>query len=307
MDTEQPVTDSDIGSRLSNFFSPEPEAAAEVETDAPVSEQIEPEIQSESDDEQPSEQEDSSYVEIDLGDGEVVKGSEKLKQLVEAGKGFTPKTQELAQQRKAVDDKAQYLEAREVLSKALENEVGELKALEMELKKFESVDWAALYDANLGQAVQLRDRRDQLRQEMASKQQAIAQKAQQGQQILTQHAEKQWSLAVEGVKQRLGKVTPEEDIAMLQQVHALGFDQQEVKTKLADSRILQAIYKAAKWDALQAGKPVALKTAAKAPPVIKPGSNTQNTATAKDKSVRERLRKSGDYKDAARLLMSRIK
>jgi hypothetical protein len=142
---------------------------------------------------------------------------------------------------------------------------------------------------------------------MQAKQQAISQKAQQGQQILAQHAEKQWQFAVEGVRQRIGKVSPEEDAAMLAQVQALGFDSKEIKTKLADSRILQAIYKAAKWDALQAGKTAALKTAAKAPPVIKPGSNTQNTATVKDKIVRDRLRKSGDYKDAARLLMARMK
>jgi len=306
MDTEQPVTDSDINSRLSSYFGAPPEVAEAAEPDTP--EEAAPPPAEEAKDGETNEYEAEpadDLVEIELEDGEKYRVPPKLKDRVMADKDYTVKTQELATQRKAIEDKAQYLEAREKLSQALTEEMAEVQRLEYQRKQFEGLDWSALYNADPGQAMKLRDQRDELAREIQSKSAALQQKAQRGQQILSQHAEKQWEIAVQGVRERIGKVTPEEDAAMLDQVRALGFDATEIKSKLADARILQAIHKAAKWDALQKGKPGAVASAQKAPPVIKPGASQGTTATAKTQYVdlRKSLKKSGSIKDAAKLFM----
>lgn len=307
--TEQSAPDSDITSRLTAVFGgPAPEVAPEPEQPEPQIEAEQAEAAPDDTPDEPQEAEDPSLVEIDLGDGEVVRGPQKLKDAVERQRDYTVKTQELAVQRKAVEDKAQYVEAREKLISTVQDEIGEYKSLQAQHKQYETLDWDAIYSANPGQALKLRDQRDDLARQIAEKSQAIQQKAQQAQAMQQQHMDQQWKLAAEGARQRIGKFTADDDLAMAQQARALGFDDNEIKAKLADSRLLHALYKAAKWDALQAGKSAAVQTAQKAPPVLKPGAaNTNTQAVQKDKALRDRVKKSGNINDVARLLASRMR
>ena len=308
METEQPVTDSDIQGRMSSFFGGPPEVAPQPEAEPPEAQTAEP---AEADEAEPNEYEAEpadDLVEIELDDGEKYRVPPKLKDRVMADKDYTVKTQELAVQRKAIEDKAQYIEAREKLSEALRADMDEVQRLEYQRKQYEGLDWSALYNADPGNAMRLRDQRDELAREIQQKSATLQQKMQRGQEILSQHAEKQWEIAVEGAKQRIGKVTPAEDAAMLEQVRALGFDAAEIKSKLADSRILLAIHKAAKWDALQKAKPGAVATAQKAPPILKAGPVNPNASTdSREKALRQQVRKSGRVDDVARLLASRLR
>ena len=88
----------------------------------------------------------------------------------------------------------------------------------------------------------------------------------------------------------------------------LGYTDEEVAS-LNDPRLVVALHKAAQWDRLQANKPQATNKAGKAPPVTRPGSNTtaNNAAVAKQNALRARLKKSGDLKDVAALLESRMR
>jgi len=308
MSTEQPVKDSDIQGRMNSFFGGPPEVAAQPETETPEEPTATPEA---TDGEEPNEYEANpadDLVEIELDDGEKYRVPPSLKDRVMASKDYTVKTQELAVQRKSIEDKAQFVEAREKLSEALRDDMAEVQRLEYQRKQYEGLDWSALYNADPGQAMKLRDQRDELAREIQQKSGVLQQKVQRGQQILTQHAEKQWEIAVEGVRQRIGKVTQAEDAAMLDQVRELGFSAEEIKTKLADSRILQAIHKAAKWDALQRTKPGAVAQAQKAPPILKAGAVNPNAqANTRDKALRQQVKKTGNLNDVARLLASRIK
>ena len=300
MEVEQPTTDvdSDVESRLTAHFAAEAPEAAPKEADAKVDAEA-PEAEEES----APEPEEADLVDIELDDGEVYRGPAKLREAVERHKDYTQKTQELSALRKSVDDKAYFVEARETITAAVQEDIAEFKALEFQRKQFESLDWQALYNADPGQAMRLRDQRDDLQRQLQAKAGQIQQKSAQGQQILSAHTERQWQLAVEGAKQRIGKLTAEEDQAMHRQAQALGFTPEEFKSRLSDARILHAIHKAAKWDALQSGKPAAVQAAQKAPPVIKPGASAGPgaVAQAKYKDLRQSLKKSGSLKDAARL------
>ena len=70
---------------------------------------------------------------------------------------------------------------------------------------------------------------------------------------------------------------------------------------------MHALYKAAKWDALQAGKKAAVEKVSKAPPVVKPGANQGQRATSeqKYKQARQSLKKTGSVQDAVRAFMLR--
>lgn len=185
---------------------------------------------------------------------------------------MTRKTQEAATISELANDKLQFVEAREQFSAHVVQDIADLKAMQAQLKQYEGFDLASLYNSDPGTALKLRDQRDDLRREIAQREQAIGQKAQQLDNMRQAHEAKQWDLAVKGVKERIGSITPAEDMAMLKQAEVLGFSLKELRGRYADPRILQAIYKAAKHDAAQSGKTQALKTARQAPPVVKPGS-----------------------------------
>lgn len=303
MTTEQSPADSDIEGRLTSFYGGgEPEAAPEPEEAAEV---VEAQDETPEDDQQPEDEEDASLLEIDLGDGEIVKGPAKLKELAEAGKDYTVKTQRLASAVKAVEDRAYFVEAKEQLSGAVQSELAEYKALEIQLERYKGLDWSVLYDTNPGQALQLREQRDELTRTMQEKASAIQQKAAHMQQMTAKHRDNQWEMAVKGARERIGTLTPKEDAAMLDLVQSLQFTQDEVKTRLADARILEIVNMAAKWKALQSGKAGSIATAQKAPPVVKPGVSKGFGAQSqsKYKDARQALKKSGDLRDAARLFM----
>lgn len=200
-----------------------------------------------------------------------------------------------------------FAEAREALFGAIVQDVTEHHALAAQLKQYESLDWGALYNADPGNALRLRDQRDQLQRQIAEKAATIQTRAQQHQQMQSEHAQKQWSLAVDAVKSRIN-VTPADDAAMLKQVQSLGFSESELKSRFADPRFLHLVYKAAKYDAQASGakKPV---PSAKAPPVLKQGVGGQPGVAAAQayKAQRAALKKTGSVDDAARILAMRFK
>lgn len=243
--------------------TPEPEAAAEDES---------PE---QSDEEAPETEvsADGELVEIETDDGETYRVPLKLKESFLRRKDYTEKTQRLASLQEAAQDKAHYLEAREAVLGQVVGDVAEYRALQTEHARYASLDWQALYNADPGQALKLRDQRDQLEKQIQQKQHAIQAKSAQIEQATNTHSQQQWGFAVKGARDAIGSLTSADDNAMLKQVEKLGFSEKELKSRFADPRFLHAIYKAAKWDALQGGKVKALEAVRNAPPVIKPGSS----------------------------------
>lgn len=310
MTTEQPQDSAaDIQSRLEAAFTPEgqepaPIETAEVpETDAEIVEGLE-----ESDAEGAPEQESTDdLVEVQAEDGTAHKVPAALKDAFLRQADYTRKTQHAATLVQTAEDRIQYAEAREQFNSEILGEVGELRAMQQRLKEFEGIDTAALYGSDPGTALRIRDQREDLRRAVAEREQGIRAKAGRLQAMQEAHYSKQWDLAVEGVKKAIGHYTPGEDAAMLKQVEALGLTLKEVRGRYADPRILHAIYKAAKFDAIQANKGQAVKAAEAAPPVVKPGASKGPGVAAEQKyrDARAALKKSGSVDAAARLFLMR--
>ena len=298
MDTDNPDgPESAIAARLADALEPEaiePEAAIEAEPEQTEAEEPE-------DGEGQPAEEDTIDVEDD--DGVIHKVSAKLKDGILRRADYTRKTQQTANLAETAHDRLQYAEAREQMTGQLVQEIAEIRAMHAQLKQYDGVDLASMYSQDPGTAMRIRDQREDLRRQIQEREQQVGQKGRQLEAIAEQHFAKQWEMAVEGVKTRIGSYTPGEDAAMLKQVQALGLTAKEIRGRFADPRILHAIYKAAKWDTLQAGKGQAVQKAQAAPPVVKPGAVQGNVAAAKEKALRAQFKKSGDYRDAAKLLL----
>lgn len=276
MTTEQSSTDSvsaAIDAMDSKLFGPEesePEQQADTDTpeaaDGDTAEDIEAQADDTSTESEPTEQPNEPN------------DPKQLRALM------TRKTQEASSLAEAANDKLQFVEAREQFSAAVIQEIADLKAMQAQLKQFEGLDLSALYASDPGTALKLRDQRDDLRREIQQREQTIGRKAQQLEAMQEAHNAKQWDIAVKGVRDRIGAITQSDDVAMLRQADSLGFTIKEIRGRYADPRILHAIYKAAKYDAMQSGKDKALNTVRQAPPVVKPGS-TDPAMSAKMQSL----------------------
>lgn len=301
-DTPQPESEVSIESRLSAVFGTEeaelPEAApaesVQETTDEPTTEVAQEEVQ-----------EDSFEFEAD--DGTTLKLPAAVEKAVLRQKDYTQKTMQLAELQKQAQDRLQYAEAREQLSAAVMDDVTQLRSIEAQLKQYQEADWPALYEANPGQALRFQQVMRDLEKQAGQKQQEINAKVQHVQQATAKHNQFQWETAEKGARQMIGDISAADNAAMLRTVESLGITPQEFKSRFADPRIIAMTHKAAKWDALQASKPNAVKTANLAPPVVKPGASKGPSAAAEQKyrDARAKFGKTGAVQDAAKLFLLR--
>jgi hypothetical protein len=307
MDTDNPDgPEASIEDRLLASFAPE---AADADAPA-VAEPVATEEPSEGDEPaEPTEQDeqDASFVDVEDDDGATHKVPAALKDAFLRRTDYTRKAMGAANLAKTAEDRIQYAEAREQFTAGVMHEVAEVRAMHMRLKEFDGLDLGQLYNSDPGTALRIRDQRDELRRQIQEKEQGIQAKARNLGEMTNAHFAKQWQLAVEGAKQRIGTFTPGEDMAMRKQMEALGFTEKELAGRFADPRVLHAIYKAAKWDTLQAGKGKAVATAQSAPPVVKPGASKGPGVAAERqwREAREALKKTGSDAAAQRLFMLR--
>ena len=284
------TSESSIDDRLAAIFDGPDDDAEASPADTPEATEEGPEEVAEQAEAAP--EDDSEDVEFE---GKAYRVPKELKPALLRQSDYTTKTQEVATLRKQAEDRIQFSEAQQDLYIALRTDALEFETLKARKAEYDKLDWQALYSADPGQAFNLRQQADGLKEQLADKERALSQRIGQHQTIQKAHAEKQWSFAVEAAKQRIGKFSAAEDIAMAQQAQALGLDESDLKGKFADARILHALYKAAKWDALQQGKTLADKKVAAARPVVKTASRSAPQAQRDGKlaDVRERLRKTG--------------
>ena len=313
MSTEQSPVDSgdSIESRLAGALSREEPASEAAPVEPAAVSSPEPTEQSDNTEgeavEETADEGTDEGFDFEADDGTVVKAPAALKGAVLRQKDYTQSKQALANLQAQATDRLQYAEAREQLAAAVIQDVADLRSMQSELQKFQSADWSALYDANPGQALKFQQQMRDLEKQCQDKQAAIQGKAAHIQQATAKHVQFQWERAEQGARELIGTITPAENVAMAQTIKGLGISEQEFKSRFADPRIIAAVHKAAKWDALQSGKSKAVASATNAPPVVKPGASKGPGAASQQRyaDVRSKLRKSGSLDDAARLFLLR--
>ena len=280
------------------------ETEEEVEYEA---EEVE-EANDETEEEDDSEYEDEEVVEEEQTFTIKAAGEEKqvtldeLKKSYQLGSDYTKKTQEVAEQRKVIEQEAKaIIEARQVRDEYSHK----LQAIEQFLvgSNDSKEDLSAMKENDpIGYAVkvaEMTEKKDQL-QLVQAEQKRIAQKQQADRSAQMQRI-------VEQESQKLAQSLPEfSDKVKGEQIRndirsygkSVGFTDEEL-SQVYDSRQVLTIHKAMMYDKLVKSKPGMKKKLANAPKMVKSGAKVKQSVSDQNKKQMQRLQQTGSARDAA--------
>ncbi len=266
--------------------TPDDELAAAIpEEEDPVAEQSEPEAETD------------DLVEAEY-EGKTYKVPKELKDALLRTQDYTRKTQEVAEMRRAAEQRVQAIQAQEQIMAATFDKAAELKQIQSQLSQFDQIDWQALSDADPVQAQKLLIARQNLERSYGQKAQELQMAQAQYQQLTAQQRQQMLQEAARELKQRL----PEFDAKMAERIRSTvkeyGYSDQEL-SNVTDPRLVQVLHDAMKWRELQAQKPQAMKKVAEAPKAVKPQAQTPKP---RNQAALQRLKSHGRVDDLAAFL-----
>src|SRR6056300_579713 len=229
---------------------------------------------------------------------------DELMQGYQLGADYTKKTQEVAEQRKAVEAEQQAIqEAKQVRDTYAQR----LQAIEQFLTGNEDSpqDLAEMKENDpIGYAVkvaELTEKKEQLAQVRAEQQRLAQQQQAEQQQYMAKHVQQEAT--------KLSQVLPEfSDPTKGEQIRneirnygkSIGFTDQEL-SQVYDSRHVLTLHKAMMYDKLQKSKPQVTKKVSKAPKMVKSGTKVKEGNSDIRKKQMNKLKQTGKARDAAAL------
>ena len=280
------------------------EEVEETETEPEVEEEVEAEeeVEEEPEVEETVEEEQTFTIKASGEEKEVT--LDDLKKSYQLGSDYTKKTQEVAEQRKVIEQEAKaIIEARQVRDEYS----SKLQAVENFLMSNNDTpeDLAAMSENDpIGYAKVVADmtlNKEKLQTIQAEKhrlaQEQQSERANQLQQFVQLEAQK----LAESFPEFSDKVKGEQvrnDIRNYGK--KMGFTDQEL-SQVYDSRQVVVLHKAALYDKLVAGKAGVKKKVAKAPKTVKGGAKVKQTTTDIKRKQMKRLQETGTARDAAAL------
>ena len=299
----------------SDVKPPEPQDEEEqtpLEAEAEPSENEE-EATEESPDDQAEEEEQSedevpAILKLKVNGEEVEKPLDEVVALAQQGLDYTQKTQQVAEQRKELEDYAKGIQAQEAifrqeveLQNVLINEVAQITSLDQKLAAYQNVNWQQLSDNDFVEAQklfftynQLQQDRNQLVSQFEAKKQEVAQKQ-------TQLLSEKIAKGKEILAKEIPNWSPETNQALLSTGKDYGFSDAELNS-IVDPRHVKVLHDAMQWRKLQKNSTVKNKIS-NAKPVVKPGAkDSKNEANSNHRNLRESLRRTGKSDAAQKLI-----
>jgi hypothetical protein len=220
---------------------------------------------------------------------------------------YTRKTQEVAEQRKQVEQAHAQLQQAAQLQQQSLAEYAQLVALDNQLQSYNNVDWNSLYEQDPAEFVRakeavrdLKDTRQGLAQQITAQQQAQyeqqnqvrLQAIQEGQKVLAREIP-QWNTELATTLNRFA-------------VEKFGFTPEEVN-QVIDPRVVKLLHKAYLHDKQVSNKPIADKRVANLPKISKPGSTQkqQTLSQTREQEALKALKKSGSMESAQAAFLAR--
>lgn len=300
-----------IEEQLDEVEEPEEEAEEQEESEEPEGDDEEPTEEEEVEVEEDSEEQPKS-LKLKINGEELEKPLDEVIALAQQGLDYTKKTQEVAEQRKALEEYAQTVKVQEEvfmqqvqLQNALIGDVAELTAVDKQLAQFNDVNWQELSDNDFVEAQKLFFTFNQLQQKRSTLATELEAKAQQVQQNQAKRMQEQ----IERGKEILAKEIPNWSRETTQELITIGkdygFTDDELGT-IIDPRHVKVLHDAMQWRKLQKNSVVKNKVS-QAKPVVKPGAkDTKQEATSAKRQVRDALRKTGKSDLAQKLIEDMI-
>lgn len=274
----------------------EPEVEEEVEAEA------EEEVEEESEVEEPEVVEEEQTFTIKAAGEEKEVTLDELKKSYQLGSDYTKKTQEVAEQRKVIEQEAKaIIEAKKVR----DDYSSKLQAVEQFLngQNDNPAELAAMKENDpVGYAVkvaEMTEKKEQL-QTIQAERQRLAQEQQ-------AESQAQMQKFVESEQMKLAESLPEfSDKTKGEHIRndirsygkKMGFTDNEL-SQVYDHRHVLVLHKAAQYDKLMAGKAGVKKKVAKAPKTVKSGAKVKQNVTDIQKKQMKRLQQTGSARDAA--------
>jgi hypothetical protein len=299
----------------SDVKPPEPQDEEEqtpLEAEAEPSENEEAATEESPDDqaeeEEQSEDEVPAILKLKVNGEEVEKPLDEVVALAQQGLDYTQKTQQVAEQRKELEDYAKGIQAQEAifrqeveLQNVLINEVAQITSLDQKLAAYQNVNWQQLSDNDFVEAQklfftynQLQQDRNQLVSQFEAKKQEVVQKQ-------TQLMSEKIAKGKEILAKEIPNWSPETNQALLSTGKDYGFSDAELNS-IVDPRHVKVLHDAMQWRKLQKNSTVKNKIS-NAKPVVKPGAkDSKNEANSNHRNLREQLRKTGKSDAAQKLI-----
>jgi hypothetical protein len=248
-----------------------------------------------------AEQAAAELAEVEFG-GKQYKLPPELKDALMAQSDYTQKTQEVAEQRRLVDLQATTLKKQSQFQKEVAPELQTLGHLDLEIAKYQKLDWASLDTDTLMRARmaldQLKDQKTQVQSEVQKK----AQEFEQGMNQLRQQS-------IEKGNEYLKKVIPAWGPEIQKQIIDYGLKEGYSGVELdqiTDPRVIKALWKSSQWDKLQSQKGATQQKVSNVPPVKKPGASIPTTNAQRDKAYKQALKGAKTNTDKVKIIDQRL-
>lgn len=314
MSGENDVTGSDAAmDRFADkLFGTEPAQPEQAQADDQAEDQPE-DVEAAADTEAESEAvegtEEEAVIELD---GEKLTPAQ-IKAELDKARDYTRKTQAVAEERRVFEAQQRLAQEHAAFQEHAKAEFEQLAQINAQLEQYKRVDLSTVDAESLSRMSMLAAN---LREEKARLQESLGQK--QGQ--FRQNAYKAWDEMATRAREAMTKEIPDWNSAApklaqwaLQQGYPFevitGYDQQtreRVGPGVVDPTFARTLYKAWKFDQLQAAKPAANAKAAKAPPVLGRGVTTANANQLADARIMKAIKNAKSDGQKADLIGARL-
>ena len=297
--SDQAIEQSVEARLMANLEADLPEQELEpVESEEQADESAPEEASEEVEAEATEEAEESEPSEVLNIDGEEYEVPAKLKDAFMRQQDYTKKTQELASQRKALEEQIALTQQQAQFQQQFQQDVAQLSALDVQIKQYESVNWQQLQNDDPVQFVALReqyrdlkDARNYYSQDLNQKQQQQAIQAQQHYAKLAEQGAAELRNSIKGWNPERAREIRE--FAM----ETYGFAENEL-SNVIDPRIVKVLNDAALY---RKGQTVSNKKVIGKPQLGKPKAQ-QAQAKQTDIKLRQALKKTGKADYAAAMI-----
>lgn len=237
-------------------------------------------------------------------EGKAYKVPKEIKLALLRQSDYTQKTQEVAEQRKAVEQLTQVVEQRQRVMLQTFDKAVELREIKNRLSQYEQIDWQSLAANDPTKATQLHIAYQQLQREAQNKNGELQQVSNQLQQLTETQRQQKLADGTQYLKTHIPDFSEKTaaEIASVATKH-YGITPAELKAiseDNPDARFVHVLHDAMKWRALQAAKPQAMQKVTQAPKVIKPAATPPKQRT--NLAALDRLKKNGRIEDLATFL-----
>jgi len=296
----QEVPQASVEDKLAAAFE---RAGMKDDPEPPEESDDEPEEQesaSKEDDSEPEGQTEESTAEAEEVEfeGDVYQLPKKLKDAVLRQKDYTQKTQQVAEERRTLEIKAETVKAEAEFHKENFDKVVQAHSLNTQLQQYAQVNWAALATADPAQYLVL-DRQQRELQEAANRINAELQQAgQQFQVKRTELKQKAQAKCIEELKRDFKDFGPDLLKSLDDTGKSFGFTGEELAS-IADPRMVRVLHAAMQYKKLQGSKSLVEKKVQDTKPVqVRSSRSAPNThANAQLQQLRDQSKKSGKTAD----------